>query len=113
MEALDDGGGVDEVSSTQDADEVGVELRDLYPGGPMHDDRANDGPAGFKFSVILSTVYNKNSRYCEQGFILFHDSSVETRHFTEADKTRMNFPFKLITDQLCHKELETTFHPFS
>lgn len=38
MEAFDDGGGVDEVSSTQDADEVGVELRDLYPGGPMHGD---------------------------------------------------------------------------
>lgn len=38
MEAFDDGGGVDEVPSTQDADEVGVELRDLYPGGPMHGD---------------------------------------------------------------------------
>lgn len=37
MEALDDGGGVDEVAPTQDADEVRVELRDLDPGGPMHD----------------------------------------------------------------------------
>lgn len=58
VEALDDGGGVDEVSSTQDADEVGVELRDLYPGGPVHDGRADDRPAASEFSVILSTVHN-------------------------------------------------------
>lgn len=40
MKAFNDGGRVDEVSSTQDADEVRVELGDLYPGGPMHVDGA-------------------------------------------------------------------------
>lgn len=36
MEAFDDGGCVYEVSSTEDAYEMRVELGDLYPGGPMH-----------------------------------------------------------------------------
>lgn len=36
MKTFDDGGGIYEVSSTQDAHEVRVELGNLYPGRPMH-----------------------------------------------------------------------------
>lgn len=36
METFDYGGGIYEISSTQDAHKVRVELRDLYPGGSMH-----------------------------------------------------------------------------
>jgi len=39
VKAFDDGGCVYEISSTQDADEVRVELGDLYPGGSMHVER--------------------------------------------------------------------------
>lgn len=38
VKAFDDGGRVYEISPTQDAHEVRVELGDLYPGGPMHDE---------------------------------------------------------------------------
>lgn len=36
MEAFNDGGCVYEVSSAQDADEVRIELSDLYPGRAVH-----------------------------------------------------------------------------
>lgn len=39
MKTFDYGGGVNEISSAQDAHEVRVELRDLYPGRSMHGER--------------------------------------------------------------------------
>ena len=39
MKTFDDGGCVYEISSTEDAHEVRVELSDLYPGRPMHDEQ--------------------------------------------------------------------------
>lgn len=39
MKTFDDGGCIYEVSSTQDAHEVRVELGNLYPGRPMHVER--------------------------------------------------------------------------
>jgi len=36
VQTLHDGGGVYEVAAAQGAHQVGVELGDLYPGGPVH-----------------------------------------------------------------------------
>lgn len=36
VQALHDGGGVDEVAAAEGAHQVRVQLRDLYPGGPVH-----------------------------------------------------------------------------
>lgn len=45
VEALDDGGGVDEVAGAQHAHQVGVELRQLHPPeGTHHDGRKELSP---------------------------------------------------------------------
>lgn len=42
VKTFDDGGCVYEVSSTQDAHEMRVELSNLYPGRPMHVEREKE-----------------------------------------------------------------------
>lgn len=39
MKTFDDGRRVDEIPPAQDAHEMRVELGDLYPGRPMHDEQ--------------------------------------------------------------------------